>query len=116
MPGSFSSERSMRTSASSPSRVRWYPVLASIVVVPNRSHSPSRSRTPLHRVPGSVPRVTVTVEPIPPPATAHVLHRVPVDDVLDHAGQALREFRGPADPGDAVVVGEDRRIAPDLGS
>ena len=44
--------------------------MASIVVVPPRSQSASRARTPLHRVQGSVPRVTVTVDAIPPPAAA----------------------------------------------
>ena len=39
MPGSRSSDRSSRTSASSPSLVRWKPVFASTVVVPTRAHS-----------------------------------------------------------------------------
>ena len=59
--------------------MRWYPVLASIVVVPPRSHVASRSRTPLHRVQGSVPRVTVTVEAIPPPAAAISRSEDPLD-------------------------------------
>ncbi len=44
--------------------------MASIVVVPVRSQARSRSRTLLHSVHGSVPRVTVTVEAMPPPAAA----------------------------------------------
>jgi hypothetical protein len=42
--------------------------LASTVVVPDISQALRRSRTPLHKVQGSVPRVTVTVEEMPPPA------------------------------------------------
>ena len=44
--------------------------MASTVVVPDSTQERSRSRTLLHSVQGSVPRVTVTVEPMPPPAEA----------------------------------------------
>ncbi len=57
--------------------MRWYPVLASMVVVPDSSHSRSRFRTPWHSVQGSVPRVTVTVEAMPPPAAAISLGEEP---------------------------------------
>ena len=39
-----------------------------MVVVPDSSHSRNRFRTPWHSVQGSVPRVTVTVEAMPPRA------------------------------------------------
>ncbi len=42
--------------------------MASTVVVPDRIHRLSRSRTPLHSVHGSVPLVMVTVDDTPPPA------------------------------------------------
>ena len=85
MPGSPSSPRSIRTSASSPSLVRWYPVLASRVVVPDRSQRPSRRRTPLHSVQGSVPRVTVTVEFTPPPAALISAADEPLDRMASSA-------------------------------
>ena len=93
MPCSPSSPRSIRTSASSPSLVRWYPVLASRVVVPDRSQRPSRARTPLHSVQGSVPRVTVTVDATPPPAAAISACEEPLDRMASSA-QRLPAYTG----------------------
>ena len=93
MPGSPSSPRSIRTSASSPSLVRWYPVLASMVVAPDRSQRPSRSRTPLHSVQGSVPLVTVTVDETPPPAAAISAADEPLDRMASSA-QRLPAYTG----------------------
>src|SRR5204863_6982171 len=45
-----------------------------------------------------------------------VLHLVDVDDVLDHAGDAGRQFGGGPDPGDALAVGQDGGVAPYLGA
>jgi hypothetical protein len=42
---------------------------------------------------------------------AEVLHMVDIDDVVDDAGDTLRELRCPPYPGYAVVVHEDRGIA-----
>jgi hypothetical protein len=62
--------------------------LASIVVVPDSSQSRSLSRTPLHRVHGSVPRVTVTVEAMPPPAAAISV----ADDPFDRIASSAHRF------------------------
>src|ERR1700750_2545501 len=122
MPCSPSGPRSIRTSGSSPSLVRWYPVLASRVVVPDRSQRPSRARTPLHSVQGSVPRGTGTGDETPPPAAvipggveqpgrdqaaSQVLHVVHVDDVVDDTRDALGQLGRGAHPGDPVVAGHD---------
>ncbi len=48
-------------------------------------------------------------------AAAQVLHQVDVDDVVDDAGDAARQFGRRADPGDAVIADEDGGIADDLG-
>src|SRR5690606_18112527 len=45
---------------------------------------------------------------------AQVLDVVDVDDVVDDAGDALRQVGCPPDPRDAVVVHEDGRVAEDL--
>jgi hypothetical protein len=83
----------MRTSASSPSLVRWYPVFASIVVVPERSQRLSRSRTPLHRVHGSVPLVIVTVDATPPPAAVISAGEEPLERMASSA-QRLPAYTG----------------------
>jgi len=59
--------------------------LASIVVVPLSSQSRSRARTASHRVHGSVPRVIVTVEAIPPPAAAISMAVEPPDRMASSA-------------------------------
>jgi hypothetical protein len=59
--------------------------LASIVVVPDRSQRPSRSRTPLHSVHGSVPLVIVTVDAMPPPAAEISAEVEPLDRMASSA-------------------------------
>ena len=64
-----------------------------MVVVPDRSHRPIRSRTPLHKVHGSVPRVTVTVDDTPPPAELISAIDEPLDRMASSA-QRLPAYTG----------------------
>jgi hypothetical protein len=61
--------------------------------VPDRSQRPSRARTPLHSVQGSVPRVTVTVDATPPPAAAISAGEEPLDRMASSA-QRLPAYTG----------------------
>ena len=56
-----------------------------MVVAPDRSQRPSRSRTPLHSVQGSVPLVTVTVDEMLPPAAAISAADEPLDRMASSA-------------------------------
>ncbi|NYE12315.1 hypothetical protein BJ999_002611 [Actinomadura citrea] len=49
-------------------------------------------------------------------AAAQVLDVVDVDDVVDDAGDALREVGGGPGPDDPVVVDEHRGVAADVGA
>ena len=64
-----------------------------------------------------VHRVGVRVdEPGRDQPAVQVLHVIHIDDVVDDAGQAPRQLGRRAYPRDLVPVGEDRRVAPHLGT
>ena len=59
-----------------------------MVVVPDRSHRPIRSRTPLHKVHGSVPRLDTQVRVIVPYDRGDLVARAHAD------GEVLRAEHG----------------------